>query len=104
MIVAQILTEFPELQPSRRKIVVVAKTAVIARDVSQPIEVIQEMTPGILLPWVPKAARDSTIVGAEPRLPAIAIMPQNPKETVTPTRVAAIACQKDTPNPNMKAP
>ena len=101
---ATILTEVPELQPSRWKIVVVARTAVMAREVSQPIEVIHAMTPGILLPWVPKAARERTIVGADPRLPAMAMMPQKPKETMTPMRVAAMACQKDTPNPNMKAP
>ena len=75
----------------------------MARKVSQPIEVSQEMTPGSFWPLTPKAARDSTMVGADPRLPAIAMMPQRANETITPTTVTSTACQNEMPKPSTNA-
>ena len=75
----------------------------MARKVSQPIEVSQEMTPGSFCPLTPKAARDSTMVGAEPRLPAMAMMPHRANETTTPTTVTTTACQKEMPKPSTNA-
>ena len=87
----------PDAQPSRSKTVVVASTARMARKVSQPIETSHEMTPGTFCPVTPKAARLSTIVGAEPRLPAIAMTPQRAKETTIPTRATSTPCQNEMP-------
>jgi len=44
------------------------------------------------------------MVGAEPRLPATAMSPQNRKETMIPISPSAIACQKETPKPSTNAP
>lgn len=101
---AMTFTVVPELQPSRWKIVAVASTAVMASDVSQPIDVTHETIPGTLLPCTPKAAREATIVGAEPRFPAMATMPHSRNETMTPTTAATTAWRNDTPNPRMNAP
>ena len=75
----------------------------MARKVSQPIETSHEMTPGTFCPCTPKAARDRIMVGAEPRLPAIAMMPQRAKDTTTPMTVTRIACQKEMPKPRTNA-
>ena len=45
----------------------------------------------------PKAARLRIIVGAEPRLPAIAISPHSRKETTMPTTATSTPCQKEIP-------
>ena len=55
------------------------------------------MTPGTFCPVTPKAARLSTIVGAEPRLPAIAMTPHRAKETTIPTRATSTPCQNEMP-------
>jgi hypothetical protein len=52
----------------------------------------------------PKAARLSTRVGADPRLPAMATKPQSRKLTTIPTTPATTACQKEMPKPSVKAP
>ena len=93
----------PPPQPSWSKIVAVASTARIARKVSQPIETSHEMTPGTFCPLTPNAARDSTMVGAEPRLPAIAMIPQSANETTMPTTVTTTACQNEMPKPRTNA-
>jgi hypothetical protein len=72
--------------------------------VSQPTVSSQDSALGNRLPRTPNAARDSTIVGAEPRLPARATQPQSANETTTPTTPAITPCQKETPNPSTKAP
>ncbi len=100
---ATILVAVPPPQPSCSKIVEVASTARMARKVSQPIEVSHETTPGTFWPLTPKAARDSTMVGAEPRLPAIAMTPHRANETTTPTTVTSTACQKEMPKPSTNA-
>ena len=84
-------------------IVAVASTAMIARNVSHPIEVSHEMTPGTFWPVTPKAARERIIVGAEPRLPAIAMTPHRANETVMPTTATRTPCQNETPNWRTKA-
>ena len=99
---ATTLVPVPPPQPSCLKIVAVASVARIARKVSHPIEVSQEMTPGTFCPVTPKAARDRTMVGAEPRLPAIAISPQSRNDTTTPTTVTSTACQNEISNPSTK--
>src|SRR6478609_4746473 len=48
-------------------------------------------------PPQPSAARDSTIVGADPRLPASATIPQSRNENTMPTTLATTAWVKDTP-------
>ena len=64
---AMTVTALPAPIPRISKTVAVASTAEIASEVSQPIEVSHEMMPGTFWPCTPKAARESTIVGAEPR-------------------------------------
>ena len=73
---AMILVGVPLAQPSRSKTVAVARVARIVSTVSQPTVSIQEMTAGSRLPSTPNAARLSTSVGADPRLPATATKPQ----------------------------
>ena len=64
----------------------------------------QEIAAGSRLPRTPKAARDSTMVGAEPRLPANATNPQSRNETTMPMIPAIIACQKLMPKPSRNEP
>ncbi len=87
----------PPPQPSRSKIVEVASTARIARNVSQPIETSQDTTPGSSCPVTPNAARLRIIVGAEPRLPAIAMIPQSANDTTMPTTATSRPCQNEIP-------
>ncbi len=95
--VATTLVPVPPPQPSRSKIVDVASTARIARNVSQPIETSHETTPGTFWPVTPNAARLRIIVGAEPRLPAIAMMPQSVNEMTMPTTLTSTPCQNEMP-------
>ena len=74
---ATIRTPSPEPQPMRSKTVAVASVAVIVRTVSQPTLISHEISAGSRLPRTPNAARESTIVGADPRLPANATKPHN---------------------------
>ena len=82
----------------------VASVARIVSAVSQPTVSSQEIAVGSLLPRTPNAARESTIVGAEPRLPASATMPQSRNENRIPTTPATTACQNEIPNPSVNAP
>jgi hypothetical protein len=84
--------------------VAVAKVARIVSAVSQPTVSSQEIAVGSLLPRTPNAARDSTIVGAEPRLPASATTPHSRNENTIPTTPATTACENEMPNPSVKAP
>ena len=52
------------------------------------------------MPRTPNAARDSTMVGAEPRLPASEMNPQNRNDTTMPTAPTTVACQNETPKPS----
>ena len=94
----------PPPQPSSRKIVAVASVAMIARNVSQPMEMSQLNTPGSFWPTTPNGARLSTIVGADPRLPATATSPHATNETTTPTTATSAACTRDSPNPSTYVP
>jgi hypothetical protein len=96
------LVAVPPLHPSWVKIVAVASVAVMTRNVSQPIEVSQDTTPGTFCPVTPNAARDRTMVGAEPRLPAMAMTPQRANDTTTPTTVTRRAWVKEMPKPRTK--
>ena len=82
----------------------VARTAVIASEVSQPIDVSHETTPGTFAPCTPNAARDMTMVGTEPRLPPRAMTPQIMKDKTVPTIATMVACQKLIPKPRIHAP
>ena len=82
----------------------VASVAVIVRTVSQPRVISQEINAGNRLPRTPKAARDSTIVGADPRLPANATKPHSRNEKTMPTTPMIAACQNEMPNPSANAP
>ena len=104
MTVAMTVTAVPGAAPSCRSTVFVASTAMMERNVSHPMEVSQEMMPGTFCPCTPNAARERTIVGAEPRLPATAIRPQRKNENVTPTAVTRAACQNEMPNHRMNEP
>ena len=84
--------------------VAVAWTAMIARKVSQPTVRIHEISAETRLPSCPKAARDRTRVGADPRLPAIAIKPHTRNDRVTPTTDTTIAWARDSPKPRTHAP
>ena len=44
------------------------------------------------------------MVGAEPRLPAIAMTPQSRNETTMPTTATSAACQNEMPKPSMNEP
>ena len=72
--------------------------------VSQPTVSSQEMTVGSLLPRTPNAARLSTIVGADPRLPAIAMNPHSRNEMTIPATPTTTACQNEIPNASRNAP
>ncbi len=94
----------PPPQPSSRRTVAVARVAVMARNVSQPIEISQLKTPGSFWPTTPNGARLRIIVGAEPRLPAIATRPQAANDTTTPRTVTSTACVSESPKPSTKLP
>ncbi len=62
------------------------------------------MTVGSLLPRTPNGALLSTIVGADPRLPAIATNPQSTNEMMIPATLTQSACQNEIPNPSTNDP
>jgi hypothetical protein len=101
---ATTLVTVPELHPSRSKMVAVASVAKMTRTVSHPTVSTQDSSAGSRLPLIPNAARESTIVGADPRLPAIAMNPHSRNENRMPSRPAISACQKETPKPSPNAP
>ena len=101
---AMTLVTSPELQPSRWNTVAVASVASTVSTISQPTFRIQETSAGSLFPWTPNAARDSTSVGAEPRLPATAMNPTSRNETTIPITPATQACQNEIPKPSTYAP
>ena len=94
----------PPPQPRRSKTVAVASVARMTSTVSQPTVSSQEITDGSLLPLTPNAARPSTMVGAEPRLPATAMNPHSRNDTMMPTMLTTTACQNEIPNPSTNAP
>src|SRR5215218_8860260 len=94
----------PLLQPSWSNTCAVASVASETSAVSQPTVSTQDSTEGTRLPLTPNAARLSTSVGAEPRLPAMATRPQSRNETTIPTTPATSACQKEMPNPKRNEP
>ena len=76
----------------------------IARKVSQPTVRIHEIAAEIRFPLKPKAARERTSVGAEPRLPAMAMRPHTTKESATPTTDTMIAWVRESPKPRTHEP
>src|ERR1700724_1522534 len=104
MISATTFVPSPPPQPRRWNTVAVASVARMTSTVSQPTVSSQEITVGSLLPLTPNAARLSTIVGAEPRLPASAMNPQARKDSTIPTMPTTSACQNEMPNPSSNAP
>ena len=103
-IIAMTLVAVPLGQPRCPKTVAIASVARIIRMVSQPTVSSHEMTVGSLLPRTPKAARLSTIVGADPRLPAIAMNPHSRNEMMIPATPTTTACQNEIPNASRNAP
>ena len=101
---ATTLVPVPPPQPSRAKTVAVASVARMTSTVSQPTVSTQEITAGSLLPLHPNAARLSTIVGAEPRLPASAMNPQSRNDSTMPTTPTISACQNEMPKPSSNEP
>ena len=101
---AMTFVTLPPPQPRRSKTVAVASVARMTSTVSQPTVSSQEITDGSLLPLTPNAARPSTMVGAEPRLPATAMNPHSRNDTMMPTMLTTTACQNEIPNPSTKAP
>src|SRR3984957_19140715 len=101
---AMTLVTSPELQPSRLNTVAVASVASTVSTISQPTLRIHETAAGSLLPCTPNAARDSTSVGADPRLPATAMNPTSRNETTMPMNPATQACQNEIPKPSTYAP
>ncbi len=97
--VAISFVDVPPPQPSLSKTVAVARTAMIERNVSQPIDSSHDTTPGTFWPWTPNAARDRTMVGTDPRLPAMAMMPQSRNDSGIPMTATSTPCQNDTPKP-----
>ena len=98
------LVASPPPQPSSPKTVAVPSDASDTSTVSQPTSSTQDRKVGSALPFTPNAARLSTIVGADPRLPARATTPHRAKDRTIPTTAAIVACQKETPNPTMNEP
>ena len=49
------------------------------------------------VPFTPNAARLRIIVGADPRLPAIAMIPHSMNDTMIPTTETSTPCQKEMP-------
>ena len=104
MISAMTLVPVPPPQPSAWNTVAVASVARMTSTVSQPTVSSQEITVGSLLPLTPKAARLSTMVGAEPRLPATAMNPQARNDSTIPATPTTRACQNEMPKPSTNAP
>src|SRR5580704_14451542 len=104
MISAITFVPVPPPTPSRWKTVAVASVAKMTSTVSQPTVSSQEITVGSLLPLTPNAARLSTMVGAEPRLPASAMNPQARNDSTIPITPTTSACQNEMPNPSSNAP
>ena len=77
-----------------------ASVASTVSTISQPTLSIQDTSAGSLLPCTPNAARDSTSVGADPRLPATAMNPTSRKLTTIPISPATHACQNEMPKPS----
>ena len=94
----------PPPHPSRWNTVALASVARMTSTVSQPTVSIQEITAGSPLPRTPKAARLSTIVGADPRLPPSAMNPQARNDKTMPTTPTTSACQNEMPNPSTNEP
>ncbi len=77
-----------------------ASVASTVSTISQPTFSIHDTSAGSLLPCTPNAARDSTSVGADPRLPATAMNPTSRNETTMPITPATQACQNEMPKPS----
>ena len=90
--------------PTLAKTVPEAKVAKETRTVSHPTKIKYESTPGIRLPRTPKAARESTIVGALDFFPARELTPTKRNERIVPTIAARTVCQNEIPKPRKKAP
>src|ERR1700678_1658283 len=101
---AMTLVTSPELQPSRWNTVAVASVASTVSTISQPTLSTHDTSAGGLLPGPPKAPRDNTRVGADPRLPATAMNPTSRNETTIPITPATQACQNEIPKPSTCAP
>src|SRR5438270_5819175 len=101
---ATIFVPSPPPQPRRSNTVAVASVASDTSTVSQPTRRMYESAAGILPPCTPYAARLSTIVGADPRLPARDTNPTSTNERIVPARPATVACQNDTPKPRKNDP
>ena len=91
------LVPVPALQCSCANTVAVASVASTVSTISQPTLRIHDTRAGSLLPCTPNAARDSTSVGADPRLPATAMKPTSRNDTTMPMNPARHACQNETP-------
>src|SRR5580700_2917050 len=94
----------PPPTPSRVNTVAVASVARMISTVSQPTVSTQEITEGSLLPRTPNAARPSTMVGGDPRLPATTMNPHSNNETTIPISPTTTACQNEMPNPSTNEP
>ncbi len=101
---ATTLVAVPPSQPSSVNTVAVARTASAVSTVSHPTVSSHERTDGRRLPFTPNTARLSTIVGAEPRLPAMAMNPQSRNEITMPTMPTIVACQNEMPKPSRNDP
>jgi hypothetical protein len=94
----------PPPQPNRSKTDAVASVARMVSTVSQPTVSTQEIRVGSRFPRTPNAARLSTMVGADPRLPASATKPHSRKEKTIPMTPTIRACQNEIPNPSANEP
>ncbi|HSZ41387.1 MAG TPA: hypothetical protein VK817_15640 [Trebonia sp.] len=94
----------PEFHPSRANTVAVASVARTVSTTSHPTLRIHATIVGRKFPRTPKAARDSTSVGADPRLPASEMNATSRNDTTIPISPAAHACQNEIPNPSTYAP
>ena len=90
--------------PTLVKTVSEANVARDTKTVSQPTKIKYDKKPGNRFPLTPNAARESVIVGALARLPARDEIATNEKLPIVPITAAAVACQKEIPNPRKNDP
>ena len=90
--------------PIRVNTVPEASVANETKTVSHPTNIKYDNKPGNRFPLTPKAARESVMVGALARLPASDEIATIEKLPMVPITAAAVACQKEIPNPRKKEP
>src|SRR3954464_12725814 len=101
---AMTFVALPPPAPSRSKTVAVASVASAVSAVSHPTRSTYDTPAGRAFPCTPKAALETTIVGADAVLPDSATKPTSRNENTVPTTAASSPCQNETPKPSTNEP